>query len=192
MGDRRRAKEELRTRMREVRRSLSQQHRREASVRVSDRLAGLPELAWARGVLAYAATSEEVDPFAAVARIRSSGARIAMPRVAAPHELALHWVDEPAELVSGAYGILEPGRNAPVADPRVIDAVLVPGVAFDAEGGRLGFGGGYYDVLLPKLPERCLRIGLAFDEQIVESVPVGPDDAGVDVVVTPSALLLAR
>jgi 5-formyltetrahydrofolate cyclo-ligase len=178
--------------MREVRRSLSHAHRREASARVCGRLAGLPELSWARGVLAYNATSEEIDPFAAVVRIRSSGARVAMPRVAAPHELALHWVDEPAELVSGAYGILEPGRHAPPADPGVIDVALVPGVAFDAEGGRLGFGGGYYDVLLPKLPARCLMIGLALDEQMVEAVPVGPDDARVDMIVTPSSLLRAR
>jgi 5-formyltetrahydrofolate cyclo-ligase len=186
------AKRELRDRMRELRRSLSQHHRTEASALVCARLAELPELERARGLLAYTATSEEADPAAAVESLRTAGVRVAMPRVAGPHTLELHWVEEPAELVTGAYGILEPSRHAARAEPAAIDAALVPGVAFDANGRRLGFGGGYYDVLLPKLREDALVVGIALDEQIAGEVPTGDDDATVDVVVTPSGLLRAR
>jgi 5-formyltetrahydrofolate cyclo-ligase len=186
------AKHELRERMREVRRSLSEHRRRSESLLVCERLAELPELRRARGIAAYTATSEEADPSAAVALLRAAGARVAMPRVAGPHTLELHWVDEPAELVVGAYGILEPSPHADPAKPALVDATLVPGVAFDSAGRRLGFGGGYYDVLLPKLRDDALAIGLAFDEQIVGEVPSGTRDATVDVVVTPSRLLRAR
>jgi 5-formyltetrahydrofolate cyclo-ligase len=183
------AKRELRGRMREVRRFLPEHRRTAESALVCERLAELGELRCARGVAAYTATSEEADPAAAVARLRAAGARVAMPRVAGPHTLELHWVDEPAELITGAYGILEPSPHAAPAEPAVVDAVLVPGVAFDGAGRRLGFGGGYYDGLLPRLREDALTIGLAFDEQIVDEVPSGPEDAAVDVVVTPSRLL---
>ena len=161
-----RAKKELRERMRDVRRALPEHLRREESARVCARLAELPELRRAHGVVAYTATSEEADPAAFVTRLRVAGVRVAVPRVAGPHMLELHWVDEPAELTTGAYGILEPSPHAAPADPAVLDAALVPGVAFDRAGRRLGFGGGYYDVLLPRLPESALTIGLAFDEQI--------------------------
>ncbi len=70
---------------------------------------------------------------------------------------------------------------------------MVPGVAFDPEGRRLGYGGGYYDRLLPLLSPRAARVAGAFDLQLVDRVPAGPNDIAIDAVVTESrALSMSR
>jgi 5-formyltetrahydrofolate cyclo-ligase len=163
---------------------------RDAAVRaVTERLAGLPELRDARSVLAYAAMWGELDPAFAVASLRAAGARIAYPRVCAPGEMTLHWADDEAELAPGYCGIREPPADSAQASPDDFDLVLVPGVAFDESCCRLGHGGGFYDRLLLRLRPGTLVVGLAFDEQIVGSLPREPHDALLDIVVTPTRVL---
>jgi 5-formyltetrahydrofolate cyclo-ligase len=185
-------KTELRERMRDARRSLSAERRMLANSAISERARHLPELTRARAILAYEPMPEEVDPTRLLARLRAAGVRVALPRIAAPRVLSLHWVAEGDALVSGSLGIREPLLDSPLADLREIDAVIVPGVAFDASCCRLGFGGGFYDQLLCELPENVPRISLAFDEQLVEEVPMEEHDIGVDLVVTPTRTLRRR
>ncbi|HEY5505917.1 MAG TPA: 5-formyltetrahydrofolate cyclo-ligase [Coriobacteriia bacterium] len=144
----------------------------------------------ARTVLAYAATAEELDPAPLVAALRARGARVAFPRVTGPGELALHWCADASELAPGYCGVLEPDAGAESADLAEIDVVLVPGTAFDAECGRLGMGGGFYDRLLPLLRDDATALGLAFDEQIVEKVPAEAHDVPLDGVVTPTRTIV--
>jgi 5-formyltetrahydrofolate cyclo-ligase len=151
----------------------------------------LPGVADARGVLGYVATAEELDPAAVLEELRSRGARIAFPRVAGPTRLALHWVSEGDELSASAFGILEPSEDAPLAEPGVIDVALVPGVAFDEACNRIGYGGCFYDNLLPLLPAGALKVGLAFDAQLVQAVPAEDHDVPLDFVVTPRAVFEA-
>lgn len=99
-----------------------------------------------------------------------------------------------SNLAPGAFGILEPNetlRSDPSrrVAPSEFDVLLVPGLAFDANGGRLGRGAGYYDRFLPLLPPKTRLFGLAFDEQIVAQVPTTPLDFAVDAVVTPTRIL---
>jgi len=82
--------------------------------------------------------------------------------------------------------MLEPAADLPVIDPATLDVVLVPGVAFDRQGGRLGFGGGYYDRLLPTTP--ALRIGVTYDECLCDALPCGEHDQRMDWIVTPTEL----
>jgi 5-formyltetrahydrofolate cyclo-ligase len=89
------------------------------------------------------------------------------------------------ELKPGYMGILEPAGNI-VADPDSIDLIIVPGIAFDAAGNRLGRGKGYYDRLLART--KTVSIGVCFDFQLVESVPVCEHDVPVRYVVTPTAV----
>ncbi|MDG2094556.1 MAG: 5-formyltetrahydrofolate cyclo-ligase [Phycisphaerales bacterium] len=90
-----------------------------------------------------------------------------------------------ASLSTGRHGLRTPVEIEHV-DPDLIDAIIVPAMAFDDNGGRLGRGGGYYDRFLEATTSDMKRIGVAFDQQIVEKVPVEPWDERVDIVITPS------
>ncbi len=182
------SKRDLRAGARAARAALSPQARESASAEIARLVLDLPEAAAARAVLAYAAMPEEVDPAGIVAALRARGARIALPRVCGPGALALHWVEDDEELPPGHAGIAEPAESCAWAAPDEFDLVLVPGVAFDAGCARLGFGGGFYDALLPSLSPGAVTIGLAYDEQMVDEVPREPHDEHVLIVVTPSAV----
>lgn len=181
---------ETRRLAREARCALDSEARAAAADALAERLLAIPEVANARVVLAYAANAEEIDLAPTVAALRGRGAAIAFPRVEAPGVLGVHLVVSDEELVPGALGIREPSPDAERIPRESIDAVLVPGVAFDAEGCRLGYGGGFYDRLLPTLRHDCRRVGVSFDEQIVDKLPVDDHDISVDVVATPTRLLV--
>jgi len=95
-------------------------------------------------------------------------------------------------LVPGVWGIREPRPECcEPAPPDSIDFVLVPGLGFDASGGRLGYGGGFYDRLLVHVPEATPRVAAAFSMQLVEAVPMGERDKYVNAVVTEKGVLRA-
>jgi 5-formyltetrahydrofolate cyclo-ligase len=182
-------KHEARQTARAARASMSGEARAAASLAVAERAMALPQVAGAFAVLAYAAMPEELDPSPLVDALRVRGARVAYPRVCGPGELALHWCDDANELAAGYCGIAEPAADAPEVAAEELDLVLVPGTAFDAACARLGMGGGFYDRLLAGAASQALAVGLAFDEQIVDAVPVEAHDVALDVVVTPTRTL---
>ena len=114
--------------------------------------------------------------------------RIALPKVT-PDGLELREYD-PAKVEVGYRGIIEPGADAALIHPYKIDFALIPGLAFDPEGRRLGRGKGYYDRLLPLMG--CLKAGITFDERVVERVPVEEHDMSMDMVITPNNLYICR
>lgn len=174
----------LRRSVRDARRALTPTQRLEASTAITARLRRLPELRTARVVLVYAAMPEEVDVEEAARDLRARGVVTLYPRVQG-EDLALVPVTDITSLVAGHRRILEP--QGPPADPAIVDAALVPGVAFDLRGGRLGQGGGHYDRLLATLPETCLRVGVCFSGQLVPRVPRAEHDEPVDLVLTERA-----
>lgn len=182
------AKREHRARARSARRDLAPQTRSAASTAIASRALELPEVASARAVLAYVALPEEADPSPLIAELLRRRARIALPRVTGPATLALHWMPVGAAVVPGPFGIPEPRATSEAARIEDLDLVLVPGVAFDEDCHRLGFGGGYYDALLSSLPAGVPTVGLAFDEQFCGPVPTESHDVPVDAVVTPSGV----
>jgi 5-formyltetrahydrofolate cyclo-ligase len=177
--------------MAEKRATLSEDDRRARSEAASVRLLGLVELAMPRGlaVAGYVAAKGEIDPALALADVATRGAVVALPRVSAEApRLRFHRADA-GPLVRGAFGLLEPAATAAELAPDALDVVIVPGLAFDADGRRLGFGGGYYDGAFgadaPGVgKQRAVRIGLAFDFQLVARCPAGEGDVPVDAVVT--------
>jgi 5-formyltetrahydrofolate cyclo-ligase len=183
------AKTALRREMRALRRSVSPEVRATASAAICERVLALPELDAPTGVLVYGAMPEEPDPTPLERELRARGVRIAYPRVAGPRLLTLHWVDDPSGLAIGALGLREASSEHPEALPDAFQVVIVPGLAFDAGGHRLGFGAGYYDALLAALPAETLTIALAYDGQIVERVPRAVHDRPVHVIVTPTRTL---
>jgi 5-formyltetrahydrofolate cyclo-ligase len=185
MSDEKRA---LRERVRSERAAIPADVRSAGSERAASLALGLPEVAAARAVLAYAALPEEIDPTPLVQALRGLGVRVAFPRVCGPGLLALHWTASDEDLSPGHAGIREPAPDSEWASPDAFDLVVVPGVAFDPACGRLGRGGGFYDAVLPTLTTTAVTMALAFDEQMVDVVPCDDRDARVDIVVTPSSV----
>ena len=182
--EKRRAREAARA----ARRGVPDEVRTVAAESIARGVLALDGIEDVRAVLGYAATPDEADVSAALRALRERGARVAYPRVHDDGGLTLHWGD-PTSLTPGFRGILEPADDAPVAEPGDIDLALVPGTAFDSACCRLGQGGGCYDRLLPQLRPDALRVGVAFDEQLVDRVPTEPHDVPLDAVVTPTRIL---
>ena len=147
-------------------------------------------------VLSFIAFRNEID----LGRLFDdwSDKRWIVPRVADGAELGVdqrpHLVLHPydaSRLVRHRFGMLEPAPDLPRVHPREVQMVLVPGVAFDWRGGRLGFGGGYYDHLLP-LADRAITVGVTYEELVLDAVPTEPWDYRVEWLVTPAGLVKAR
>ena len=155
---------------------------------VARRLLALPELAAAREVLAYLPIRNEVDTSLVAERLLAGGKRLLLPRCRknAPGQLDLGPVSCLEEAVPGHYGILEPPEGCCRAPEAFApDVVLVPGVAFDLQGGRLGFGGGYYDRLLAlPMAARAFAVGVCYAFQLLPLLPTEPWDRPVNAVVT--------
>ncbi|MDA3935994.1 MAG: 5-formyltetrahydrofolate cyclo-ligase [Actinomycetota bacterium] len=180
-----RSKARIRLQARSARQSVPDFDRATLSAEACWRLLELPRVSGVRTALVYGATPEEIDPTAAIRELRARGVRIAYPRIDGPGTLTLHEVQHESELEVGFLGVREPAPDAPLVPPHEIDLVIAPGVAFDAHGRRLGYGGGFYDRLLSGMPH-TYTIGVCFDGQIVDEVPTEPHDAIMDAVVTPT------
>ena len=154
------------------------------------KLGGLPGFAQSRTVLLYAsAFPEEIDTRPLLALAAESGKRVILPRVnEGLRRLDLLEVAHAAGagLVAGRLGIPEPRPDAVLVDPREIDWVMVPGLAFDARGHRVGRGAGHYDRLLPKCREEIFCAALIYDTQWIDEVPVEAHDVPIDEVVSPT------
>ncbi len=182
-------KAELRRRVLARRDTLPPEVRRALSARIFDRLATLPAVRAAGVVLGYAGFGSEPVTLPFLVGLRAAGRVLVLPRVdRAARRLVLHRVDDLGDLRPGVWGIPEPDPvRCPPAARAGIELVLVPGVAFDVRGGRVGYGAGYYDRLLGDWNAPPPLVAAAFDLQVVEAVPMGPRDRRVDRVVTETA-----
>ncbi|MGA8893457.1 MAG: 5-formyltetrahydrofolate cyclo-ligase [Anaeromyxobacteraceae bacterium] len=183
------AKRALRDPMLALRAGLPPAFRAEASREVAARLATLP--AWERAgtVALHATLGAEVSTDEIARRAAAAGKRIAWPRLAAGGRAMEFAACGLGELVPGPSRALEPPASAPVVPVDAVDLVVVPGVAFDARGGRLGRGRGHYDATLPLLRPGAARIGIAFEVQVVPEVPGEAHDVALDAVVTEKRVL---
>lgn len=174
-------KARLRREARARRAGLGGGARAAATAAVCDHLRALPELAAAGTVLAYAAHGDELDVTPVIADLATAGTRVLLPRVVGDR-LELARLTDLAALTLGYRGVREP--VGPAIAPREVDVAVVPGVAFDRSGVRLGQGGGHYDRLLPELRPGALVVAPCFAVQVVDRVPRGTHDHLVDVLVT--------
>ena len=171
----------MRRRARRIRDAIPPADRARLSVRVCDRALSLLAAVGTDTVMVYVSFRSEVETAALVAELRRTY-RVAAPRVAAAGRMEAMLMDT-QPLVCSRLGVMEPPATAALVEPESIDAVLVPGLAFDGDGYRLGYGGGYYDRFLARC-SRALRIGLTFEAQMVESVRPHARDQPLDHIVT--------
>jgi len=169
---------------------VSPANRTAAGAAVAGRVAALPEIAKARVVMGFASFGTELPADPVMAWALSSGRRLLVPFVDGSALRAAE-VASLEDLAPGYRGIREPLRRTAV-DPAEADVVLVPGVAFDLAGRRLGYGGGFYDSFLAEIDPLVTRVGLCFDLQVVEEVPAGDHDARVGAIVTERRVIRAK
>lgn len=141
-----------------------------------------PRLADALVVLAYYSLPDEVYTHQLIDDLVAEGKTILLPKVIDHVTMELRRYTGSHDLVEGAFGIMEPAGE-PFTDYSLIDVALIPGIAFDAQGHRLGRGRGYYDCFLSSMEARPQLLGLCFDFQKVPSVPFDAYDIPVDAVV---------
>ena len=160
------------------------------STQITDRVAELPEYQTANCVMWYVDVRDEARTRHALPDALASGKRIVIP-YCLEGELELFHLESMDELETGMYKILEPRADLrEVENKRVdvkeLDLILVPGVAFDARGGRTGHGKGYYDKLLENARRDTPLVSLAFECQMFEEIPMQDHDIYMDKVVTES------
>ncbi len=162
---------------------LTAETRARASVQIAANAARLiAEYAITGTVALYAAKGSEVDTAPLDALLRARAIAIAYPRVGDGRTLSFH-LASPVELASGRFGLREPRADSPAIALDAIGAFIIPGVAFDRAGGRIGWGRGHYDATLAAAPH-AVRIGLAFDCQVLDQVERDPHDALLHAIVT--------
>jgi 5-formyltetrahydrofolate cyclo-ligase len=186
--------EDLAARKRRIRtqslsRRRAQPDKQRLSERIQERLIARLEYRTAQTISVYVSTPAEVQTHDLIRRARGEEKKgIAVPCCIDGH-LHLFQLESLQDLVPGHYGILEPRDELRRDSARWLDAsqiqlFVVPGLAFDDRGGRLGLGKGYYDRLLGRISPEVPKIAVAFESQMIPQVPMGPHDVTVDAVIT--------
>lgn len=163
------------------------------SAAIRGSLGALAEVRRARVIMAFLPLPHEPDLAPLLASLLSSGVRLALPRVEWSSKAmgAFEVRDLDRDVTPGRHGLLEPGGGCAAVETGAIDAILIPGVAFDPTGTRLGRGGGFYDRFLAAPGLRAIRIGVCFELQIVDEVVREAHDAVMDLVVTEARVIRA-
>lgn len=166
--------------------AMTSQQQHDASVAACKRLAELTPFQDSSIVMLYMPMANEVDLTPIAIRCFQAGKTVCVPRVdwrrKDMNAVEVHSFDDHI-MELDEHGLRTPRDGAPIPS-NLIDLVVVPGLAFDAHGHRLGRGGGYYDRFLSKLRRSATSIGLAFEEQMIDQVPINDEDASVKIVVT--------
>lgn len=184
-------KARVRAQMRTARVELGAARRAQASAEVCALLDGLAELQGDGPYLLYAAFGDELNLDGLVRTLLDRHARVCLPRVDG-QMLEPCLVGGLHRLRAGWRGVREPPPDAPALPVDSLGAVVVPGLAFDPRGNRLGYGGGHFDRLLARLRDEVPVIGAAYDVQIVPELPAEAHDRPVHTVVTESRILRTR
>jgi len=179
---RRRAKQVLRRQMRTLRDTLPASACEARSAKIAKRLTELEELERGRTVLGFASIHNEVRTRSSMEAAWAKGKRVALPRVV-DDELELRLINPDTVLVEGSFSVPEPPDDAARVAPEEVDFAWIPALAVDLRGYRIGYGGGYYDRLLPKL-DCAVTCAVAYEFQLIAEVPEQPFDVRVNLVVT--------
>lgn len=180
-------KKQFRKKILDKRQSISKEEVVEKSKKIKEKFQEFSGYKEAKFIMAYLPFRNEVDTFPIITEAMEKSKEIAVPKTYPKTKEMIPALisDLEEDLVYGSYGILEPKdeRLNPL-EPERIDLVIVPGVAFDEKGYRLGYGGGYYDRFILSLKEDVIFVAVAFEEQVVDEVPVDSWDQQVHLIFT--------
>ena len=138
----------------------------------------------ANKIMLYYSVKSEVETVSLIEELLQKGKSVALPRCIEGRNLRASFIHQLDELSPGFFGLYEPSRGEPSIEPGELDLIVLPGLAFDHCGNRLGHGAGYYDRFLAGV-KHPYKLGLAYDFQLVSQLPVEPFDIAVNGVLTP-------
>lgn len=160
-----------------------------AAAAITDTVCALPEVMAAPSILAFVSIRSEVPTNHLIQTILASGKQLFLPYVDSSGTMRATSVSSVEDLAAGYRDIPEPRTRAAVPiDIASVGIAIVPGVAFDARGRRLGYGGGYYDTVLAAAPA-LFRVGICFEVQVVDEIPMEEHDERIDVLVTETRVI---
>lgn len=187
-------KRDLRTAILARRLALTPAEVARKSAVIQGKLWQLPAFRTARVLMAYVACRNEVETEKLIRNALLEGKRVVLPVTDVRRKMICARLISryPEDLVTGPFGIPEPGAFCPLVAREELDLVLVPGVAYDVKGYRLGYGGGYYDRFLPGLRPNAVTVGLAYDFQVVSTIYPEAHDWPVTFVITEKRVIELR
>ncbi len=185
-----RTKQQIREHVKAVRNELSSDAVTRMSSAIRERLA--PLLDRYTTIMVYAAKAPEVETQELIASLLAGGKRVVVPIIERETcSLRLSYINELSVLAPGTFNVPEPLGHEIPADPADVEVVVIPMLAFDRQGNRLGYGAGYYDRFLERCPHP-VRIGIAYSCQEVDRLPFEPDDIAMEYIVTEKGIITCR
>lgn len=194
-GDILRDKKEIRKKVLALRKGLLKEEVLRKSEIITNKIILLNEFLESENIMVYMDFSKEVSTKLLIEKCFDMGKKVFLPLVNSQPKrgyLEVYQVTDIKNQVSkGTYGILEPNKElSKKVDEKVIDMVIVPGVAFDEKRNRIGYGAGYYDVFLKKVKKECHKVGIAFELQICYHIPIEEHDIFLDKIVTEKRIII--
>jgi 5-formyltetrahydrofolate cyclo-ligase len=185
-------KMEMRFAARKKREALTEKEVTTRSERIKKCALHDPDFQKANVIALYASFRNEVNTMNLIKDALSVGKKIGLPRTnTRTRSLTFYLVKDLADLSAGAYGIPEPNEDCKLLPASEIDLIIMPGIAFDEAGRRIGFGGGYYDRFLRQVPPVIKKIALAYEFQILkEKIPDLAKDAKIDKIITEERIIV--
>lgn len=139
-------------------------------------------------IMIYYSVRNEVDTVAIIGYLLEARKKVALPVCTPERDLQVAVINDLNQLQPAPFGLMEPKPSAALLGPEKIELIIIPGVAFDEKGNRLGHGKGYYDRFLSKTPNK-FKLGLAYDFQLVPEIPTEEHDVKMNGLLTPTRYL---
>jgi len=181
----------LRKKIINLRDSMSSLEREEKSKVIASKLFNIEKYKKAKFILLFYPFGSEINTRIVIKHSLLLGKKVALPKVIGKNKLEAYLVTDPdKELEHGFLEIMEPDtKKCNKADIKDIELAIIPGVCFDTNFNRLGYGGGFYDHLISSLDKKALKISLCFEAQLIENVPVYNYDKKIDMIITEKRIL---
>jgi 5-formyltetrahydrofolate cyclo-ligase len=178
-------KKKMRKHCVEIRKSLSSDFRRNASLEICQHIKNGEKFQEAGVIFTYMPMNDEVDLYPLLDEFPQK--EWVIPRIQPHSRMILHTYD-PGKLIRHRFGMLEPDPSQPEISPSQVDLVLVPGLAYDRQGWRLGYGGGFYDKFLAGIPGLA-TLGITYQALVLDNIPHDDHDIPVQALVTEDGIM---
>ena len=182
MAEIRVVKREMREKYSAVRNEMDAEKREEFDKKIFDRLTASITYRHSNEILLYASVGSEIDTWRIFDAAIKAGKKVAFPLCFEDNTMKYYYVNSRDDLETGSFGILEPKRGLEEYSPQSLSLCVVPGIVFDKEGYRIGYGKGFYDRFLSTFPG--VKVGLVYSNMIVPKVPRGRFDKHVDILIS--------